>query len=154
MTWHPNGYGWDSPPRECDCSRFSYKTQTRRTGSGYNRTTMHPTSLEPPRLKSMAPMVMSKASKCTPRELNLEVCCDFLRKTGNSPQRAIAFKTSTPLIRMCMVSFGNELLRLSDFDDFGGGFVSGITEFGEVVAAECEFQKECLIGNRCLEFPA
>ena len=27
-------------------------------------------------------------------------------------------------------------------------------EFGEVVAAECEFQKECLVGNRCLEFPA
>ena len=31
---------------------------------------------------------------------------------------------------------------LADFDDFGGGFVSGITEFGEVVSAECEFQKE------------
>ena len=31
---------------------------------------------------------------------------------------------------------------LADFDDFGGGFVSGISEFGEVVSSECKFQKE------------
>jgi len=40
---------------------------------------------------------------------------------------------------------------LSEFDDVGGGF--GVSEFGEVVAAECEFQKQCFVGGS-LEFSA
>ena len=35
--------------------------------------------------------------------------------------------------------------RLAYLHNLGGGFV--VTEFGEVVAAECEFQKECFVGG-------
>jgi len=34
---------------------------------------------------------------------------------------------------------------LTDFNDFGGGF--GVAEFGEVVAAACEFQEEGFVGS-------
>ena len=37
-------------------------------------------------------------------------------------------------------------LLLSDFDDFCGCLVI-LLAFGEVVAAACEFEEECFIGN-------
>ena len=40
---------------------------------------------------------------------------------------------------------------LSEFDDVGGSF--GVSEFGEVITAECEFEEEGLISS-FLEFPA
>ena len=43
------------------------------------------------------------------------------------------------------------LLLLRDFDDVSGGWV--VSESGEVVAAECEFEEEGFIGGS-LEFPA
>jgi len=42
--------------------------------------------------------------------------------------------------------FHKVVLLLSDFDDVGGGF--GVSEFGEVIAAEREFEEEGFVGNR------